>query len=42
MTKLTKDTYGLLKSKDPNLAAKDMIAKAAFLEMQMQLYVVQL
>ena len=33
MTKLTTDMYGLLKSKDPNLAAKDMIAKAAFAEM---------
>ena len=33
MTKLIKDMYGLLKSEDPNLAAKDMIAKSAFAEM---------
>eukprot|EP00092_Neocalanus_flemingeri_P025352 GFUD01027487.1.p1 GENE.GFUD01027487.1~~GFUD01027487.1.p1 ORF type:complete len:222 (-),score=61.18 GFUD01027487.1:417-1058(-) len=39
MTKLIKDMYGLLKSsnpqiiKDPNLAAKDLIAKSAFAEM---------
>ena len=33
MTKLIKDMYGLLKSEDPNLAAKDLIAKSAFAEM---------
>eukprot|EP00091_Calanus_sinicus_P002432 TRINITY_DN12473_c0_g1_i1.p1 TRINITY_DN12473_c0_g1~~TRINITY_DN12473_c0_g1_i1.p1 ORF type:complete len:194 (-),score=63.61 TRINITY_DN12473_c0_g1_i1:566-1147(-) len=33
MTKVTTDMYGLLKSKDANLAAKDMVAKAAFAEM---------
>jgi len=33
MAKLTTDMYGLLKSEDPNLAATDMIAKAAFAEM---------
>jgi len=33
MTKLIKDMYGLLKEEDPNLAAKDLIAKTAFAEM---------
>ena len=33
MTKLIKDMYGLLKSEDPNLAAKGLIAKSAFAEM---------
>ena len=33
MTKLIKDMYGLLKTEDPNIAAKDMIAKTAFAEM---------
>eukprot|EP00092_Neocalanus_flemingeri_P081649 GFUD01102035.1.p1 GENE.GFUD01102035.1~~GFUD01102035.1.p1 ORF type:complete len:196 (-),score=66.16 GFUD01102035.1:186-773(-) len=33
MTKLIKDMYGLLQSEDPNLAAKDLIAKSAFAEM---------
>eukprot|EP00090_Calanus_glacialis_P010241 TRINITY_DN1862_c0_g1_i1.p1 TRINITY_DN1862_c0_g1~~TRINITY_DN1862_c0_g1_i1.p1 ORF type:complete len:196 (-),score=68.33 TRINITY_DN1862_c0_g1_i1:205-792(-) len=33
MTKLIKDMYGLLKSEDPNLAAKDLISKSAFAEM---------
>jgi Ca2+-binding EF-hand superfamily protein len=33
MNKLIKDMYGLLKTGDPNIAAKDMIAKTAFAEM---------
>ena len=33
MNKLIKDMYGLLKTEDPNVAAKDMIAKTAFAEM---------
>merc|ERR1711942_339689 len=33
MTKLIKDMYGLLKSEDPNLAAKDLVSKSAFAEM---------
>ena len=33
MTKLTKDMYGMLKAEDPNIAAKEMIAKSAFAEM---------
>ena len=33
MRKLTTDMYGLLKSENPDLAATDMIAKAAFAEM---------
>merc|ERR1712215_474227 len=33
MTKLIKDMYGLLKSEDPNLAAKDLISKSAFAEL---------
>ena len=33
MTKLIKDMYGLLKSEDPNVAAKDLISKSAFAEM---------
>merc|ERR1712012_635565 len=33
MTKLIKDMYGLLKEEDPNLAAKDLVAKSAFAEM---------
>ena len=33
MNKLIKDMYGLLKTEDPNIAAKDMIAKTAFAEM---------
>ena len=33
MTKLIKDMYGLLKSEDPNLAARDFVAKSAFAEM---------
>jgi len=33
MTKLIKDMYGLLKLEDPNLAAKGLIAKSAFAEM---------
>eukprot|EP00091_Calanus_sinicus_P000871 TRINITY_DN1082_c0_g1_i3.p1 TRINITY_DN1082_c0_g1~~TRINITY_DN1082_c0_g1_i3.p1 ORF type:complete len:196 (+),score=73.26 TRINITY_DN1082_c0_g1_i3:221-808(+) len=33
MTKLIKDMYGLLKSEDPNLAAKELISKSAFAEM---------
>merc|ERR1711872_845124 len=33
MTKLIKDMYGLLKEEDPNLAAKDFVAKTAFAEM---------
>merc|ERR1711910_1718 len=30
MTKLIKDMYGLLKTEDPNIAAKDLVAKSAF------------
>merc|ERR1711915_1010320 len=33
MTKLTKDMCGMLKAEDPNIAAKEMIAKSAFAEM---------
>ena len=33
MNKLIKDMYGLLRTEDPNIAAKDMIAKTAFTEM---------
>jgi len=33
MTKLIKDMYGMLKSDDPNLAAKEFIARTAFAEM---------
>ena len=33
MTLLIKDMYGLLKEEDPNLAAKDLVAKSAFAEM---------
>ena len=33
MTKLIKDMYCLLKEEDPNLAAKDLVAKSAFTEM---------
>jgi len=33
LTRLIKDMYGLLKTEDPNIAAKDMIAKSAFAEM---------
>merc|ERR1712189_159466 len=33
LTRLVKDMYGLLKTEDPNIAAKDMIAKSAFAEM---------
>ena len=33
MNKLIKDMYGLLKTEDPTIAAKDMIAKTAFAEM---------
>merc|ERR1711892_1291277 len=33
MTKLIKDMYGLLKSEGPNLAAKDLVSKSAFAEM---------
>merc|ERR1712236_153574 len=33
MTKLIKDMYGLLKTEDPNIAAKDLVAKSAFAEM---------
>merc|ERR1712228_191309 len=33
MKRLVKDMYGLLKTEDPNIAAKDMIAKSAFAEM---------
>jgi len=33
MNKLIKDMYGLLRTEDPNIAAKDMIAKTAFAEM---------
>merc|ERR1711936_1113312 len=33
MTKLIKDMYGLLKTEDPNIATKDLVAKSAFAEM---------
>lgn len=33
MQRLVKDMYGLLKTEDPTIAAKDMIAKSAFAEM---------
>merc|ERR1711887_99557 len=33
MTTLIKDMYGLLKEEDPNIAAKDLVAKTAFAEM---------
>merc|ERR1712215_667864 len=33
LTRLIKDMYGLLKTDDPNIAAKDLIAKSAFAEM---------
>ena len=33
MNKLIKDMYGLLKTEDPNIAAKNLIAKTAFAEM---------
>lgn len=33
MQRLVKDMYSLLKTEDPNIAAKDMIAKSAFAEM---------
>merc|ERR1712189_141152 len=33
MTKLIKDMYGLLKAEDPDLAAKDLVSKSAFAEM---------
>merc|ERR1712126_84151 len=33
MNKLIKDMYGLLKTEDPNIAAQNMIAKTAFVEM---------
>jgi Ca2+-binding EF-hand superfamily protein len=33
MTKLIKDMYGLLKEDDPSLAARDLVAKSAFAEM---------
>ena len=33
LTRLIKDMYGLLKTEDPNVAAKDLIAKSAFAEM---------
>ena len=33
LTRLIKDMYGLLKTEDPNVAAKDFIAKSAFAEM---------
>ena len=33
MARLVKDMYGLLKREDPNVAAKDLIAKSAFAEM---------
>ena len=37
MRKLTTDLYGLLKAKDPNVAATDLIAKTAFAEMDKDL-----
>merc|ERR1711910_188762 len=33
MTRLVKDVYSLMKTEDPSIAAKDMIAKSAFAEM---------
>ena len=33
MKKLIKDMYGLLKTEDPSIAARDIIAKTAFAEM---------
>merc|ERR1739845_274199 len=33
MTRLVKDMYSLMKTEDPSIAAKDMIAKSAFAEM---------
>ena len=33
MKKLVKDMYGLLKTEDPNIAAKQLVAKTAFAEM---------
>ena len=33
LTRLIKDMYGLLKTEDPNIAAKDLITKSAFAEM---------
>merc|ERR1712243_109993 len=33
MKRLVKDMYGLLKTEDPDVAAKDMISKSAFAEM---------
>ena len=33
LTRLIKDMYGLLKTEDPNIAAKDLIANSAFSEM---------
>ena len=33
MKKLIKDMYGLLRTEDTNIAAKEMIAKTAFAEM---------
>ena len=33
MTKLIRDMYSLLKEEDPSLAAKDLVAKSAFAEM---------
>ena len=33
MNKLIKDMYGLLKTEDPNIAAKKLVAKTAFAEM---------
>ena len=33
MNKLIKDMYGLLKTEDPNIAAKNLIVKTAFAEM---------
>merc|ERR1712002_1157200 len=33
LTRLIKDMYGLLKTEDPAIAAKDMISKSAFAEM---------
>jgi len=33
MQRLVKDMYGLLKTEDPDIAAKDMISKSAFAEM---------
>ena len=33
LTRLIKDMYGLMKTEDPSIAAKDLIAKSAFAEM---------